>query len=267
MQIFDVNDLECRYVKPNTSLSVWTTLHQPYAVCNASLYDRKTREPVGTIIEDGKEVHLAGNGYGVGIKDGKMLFGTPWGDKWSDYLTGYNSPVQNGKYVAPTFRDQYVFENKLARIGIGRKNGRTYIVTADSVTLRQFADDAIRSGFDTLVNLDGGGSRHLYYNGRAVYSSERHPYNALAWYRSSNAGDELIASCPYPKPLVTLRIGAKGDDVRWAQWQLNRHGAKLTVDGSFGILTWYAARKFQRDNGLTVDGIVGKMTISALSGI
>lgn len=265
MQIFDVTDLECRYVKPNTSLSVWTTLHQPYAVCNASLYDFNTREPVGTIIEGGKEVHLAGNGYGVGIKDGKLLFGTPWGDKWSDYLTGYNSPVQNGKYAAPTFRDKYVFESKLSRIGIGRKGGKTYIVTADGVTLKQYAEDAIRSGFDTLVNLDGGGSRHLYYNGRAIYSSERLPYNALSWYRKSDSAP--ISSCPYAKPLVTLRIGAKGDDVRWLQWQLNRHGAKLTVDGAFGLLTWYAVRGFQRDKALVVDGIVGKMTISALSGM
>ncbi|MBO7670120.1 MAG: peptidoglycan-binding protein [Oscillospiraceae bacterium] len=261
MNTYDVTGLRCEIVRPNMTLVAWTLTHLPTAVCNASLYDFKTYEPVGTIIENGKLVHNAGNGYGIGVKDGKLGFGTPWGESWTDYLTGYNACVQQGKYVKPAWKDSYVFDCALSRIAIGRQGSKTFIVTDDGVTLKQFAQSAIKSGFDTLVNLDGGGSRHLYYNGATVYGSGRVPYNAIAWY-----GDLPKTACPFPTPTRLLRWGASGDDVRWLQWQLNRHGVKLTVDGGFGVLTWTAVRKFQRTKGLDVDGVVGEMTISALSG-
>ena len=194
------------------------------------------------------------------LADGWQLgFGTPWGERWTDFLTGYNAPVRNGAYVAPAWRDSYVFGSRLERIGIGRAGGKTYIVTDDNVTLKQFAQNAIKAGIDTLVNLDGGGSRHLYYNG-TVYASGRVPYNAIVWY-----GETPANGCPYPTPTGPVRLWSSGDAVRWVQWQLNRHGASLAVDGSFGLLTWYALRGFQRDKALTVDGVAGPMTISALS--
>lgn len=185
MKTFDVTGLRAEIVKPGMNLTAWAAQHKPFAVCNASLYDFGTRVPVGTVIEGGKLVHNDGNGFGCGVVANivGLGFGKPWDRAWTDYLTGYNSPVQDGKYVAPTFRDSYVFDCRLVRIGVGRCKGKTYIVTDDGVTLEEFAKNAIAQGFDTLVNLDGGGSRHLWYAGKAVYTSPRVPYNAIAFYK------------------------------------------------------------------------------------
>ena len=220
-----------------------------------------TREPCGTIIEAGKLAHNDGNGFGLGVKDGKLGFGTPWGDRWSDFLTGYNSPVQGGEYVAPAWVDNYVFPCRLARIAVGKAGNKTYIVVDDNVTLKQFATNAIKQGFDTLVNLDGGGSRHLLHKGTTIYYSSRVPYNAIAWYGETEKG-----LCPYRAPNRVLRWGSSGEDVKWLQWQLNRHGSNLGIDGSFGALTWAAVLNFQRKAKIGVDGVVGSMTVSALSG-
>jgi len=183
MRIFDVTDCRAEIVRPGSNLTTWAATHKPFAVCNASLYDLATRVPIGTIIEAGKVVHDDGNGYGYGVVNGKPGFGKPWDRDWTDYLTGYNSPIQNGKYVAPNFEDRYVFGCRLVRIGVGELGGRTVIVTDDFVTLKEFADHALAAGISTLVNLDGGGSRHLFYDGKTVYTSLRVPYNALAFYK------------------------------------------------------------------------------------
>ena len=46
-----------------------------------------------------------GNGFGCGVvaSIAGLGFGKPWDRAWTDYLTGYNSPVQDGKFVAPTY--------------------------------------------------------------------------------------------------------------------------------------------------------------------
>ena len=65
----------------------------------------------------------------------------------------------------------------------------------------------------------------------------------------------------------TIRKGAKGPTVVEAQGLLIRAGYSLPkhgADGSFGAETEEAVKAFQRDNGLTADGIVGPLTWAAL---
>ena len=61
-------------------------------------------------------------------------------------------------------------------------------------------------------------------------------------------------------PTSTLRRGSRGEQVKLLQKFLNWYGNKLTVDGDFGPATESAVLKFQIENNLTVDGIVGVKT-------
>lgn len=56
----------------------------------------------------------------------------------------------------------------------------------------------------------------------------------------------------------------KNEHVKVIQVNLNRHGAKLDVDRSFGPATEQAVKAFQKKNGLTVDGFVGAETTAML---
>ena len=71
---------------------------------------------------------------------------------------------------------------------------------------------------------------------------------------------------PPPYPGTVLRRGAQGSSVRQVQERLNELSAnpRLLADGSFGQLTEAAVIAFQKNNGLTSDGIVGSMTWNAL---
>lgn len=65
----------------------------------------------------------------------------------------------------------------------------------------------------------------------------------------------------------TIRKGAKGPTVVEAQGLLIRAGYSLPkhgADGRYGAETEAAVKAFQRDNGLTADGIVGPKTWAAL---
>ena len=63
-----------------------------------------------------------------------------------------------------------------------------------------------------------------------------------------------------PYPGVALRTGTAGGTVRLVQQKLNSLGEKISTDGKFGSATAAAVQRYQRRNGLTADGTVGKST-------
>lgn len=61
------------------------------------------------------------------------------------------------------------------------------------------------------------------------------------------------------------KYGSRGEEVRKIQTKLKNWGYYTgNVDGIFGTQTLNAVKKFQRKNGLVVDGIVGTKTLAAL---
>lgn len=64
-----------------------------------------------------------------------------------------------------------------------------------------------------------------------------------------------------------LKKGSEGDDVKELQEKLIALGydlGKYGADGDFGSATLTAVKAFQKDHGLTVDGIFGKKSYAAL---
>lgn len=81
---------------------------------------------------------------------------------------------------------------------------------------------------------------------------------------------EADNSNPYKLTRTEMKEGAFGESVKWLQWQLNKHGSNLKIDGIFGKQTKLSVLMFQKDHTddsgkpLLVDGIAGPKTISAL---
>ena len=72
---------------------------------------------------------------------------------------------------------------------------------------------------------------------------------------------------PEPDKKPTLRRGSTGSYVTLAQTQLIQKGyfcGDKGADGIFGKDTEAAIKRFQQDSGLTVDGVIGEKTWSAL---
>lgn len=82
-----------------------------------------------------------------------------------------------------------------------------------------------------------------------------------------DSGVETGGICTITLPII--KLGSKGTTVKMVQTMLAAHGypcANGGADGSFGTGTQAAVKKFQSAKKLTVDGVVGTNTYTALLG-
>lgn len=90
-------------------------------------------------------------------------------------------------------------------------------------------------------------------------------YRLDLWDLGDNPQTEPVNGNPYNEPTKNVKLGSScKNDVRWLQFELNKRGYRLIVDGIAGPKTINALKDFQTKNGLSVDGICGPLTRAAL---
>ena len=97
-------------------------------------------------------------------------------------------------------------------------------------------------------------------NGTAAPTPPAPPAIAPVW----NPAGGQFGLWPINSAKPTIRQGTTGDAVRYAQGVLTKNGIRTNVDGVFGPSTDRSVRSFQTSHGLTVDGVIGAATWSAL---
>jgi hypothetical protein len=107
--------------------------------------------------------------------------------------------------------------------------------------------------------------RNLAVNGRYIRGYGVPKYAVSAITTTTTKEKKVMVE------LTQLRKGATGNEVKTLQRLLSALGYKMEnngkvygVDGSFGTATYNAVIKFQKAKGLEPDGIVGKLTWTAL---
>lgn len=143
----------------------------------------------------------------------------------------------------------------------------TGVVTADVLNIRSSASTSssaittAKNGQAVLIleTLDG------WYKVQFTVNGTTYTGYASADYIKPDAS-QTAETCPYTEPTTTLSKGSSGDGVKWLQWHLAKLGylSESDMDGAFGAMTDTAVRSFQEDKGLTVDGLVGAGTRTAL---
>lgn len=146
-------------------------------------------------------------------------------------------------------------------------DGKIYIIGMKTSTVNMITSaEAYRKlkgmQFKDVIKLDGGGSFHMKVNGRVVAStSENRRINTVITIKDTMTNPSASL---YAEPTRLLKVGSYGNDVKWLQEMLNFRGYGLVVDGQFGSATKKAVEDFQKKNKLSVDGIVGPVTIRQL---
>jgi len=107
-------------------------------------------------------------------------------------------------------------------------------------------DNKNKSGLGGYHYHCGGNSAHLHKNGVCPYESNN---------TSTNSSSKK----------AKIKGSNSSKVIKKVQLKLNKLGYKCgTPDGKFGSQTKKALKNFQKDNGLSVDGILGKQVKKAL---
>ena len=161
--------------------------------------------------------------------------------------------AHNAFYRKPQVGDQVFF-------GDYGNEGHTGIVVAVSGNIITTVEGNTSGGYGVESNGDGVYIKRYNISTQYIPGFGRPNWEVV----SSNYGNEEgSVTVNYP----TIKLGSKGSDVKKAQQLLIAKGyscGAAGADGDFGAGTYNAVKKFQVDNGLEADGIVGANTWAAL---
>lgn len=195
----------------------------------------------------------------------ESAFGTSMlGSKWHNYFGMKCGSAWKGKSINLKTKEEYT----VGTLTTIRDNFRVYDSMEDGVkgyfdfiSTKRYANLKSASTpkeYLELIKKDGYATSSSYVNANmsciTKYDLDKYDWNNVQ-----------SVSNPYKLTDSIIKKGSKGESVKWLQYELNKHGYKLSVDGDFGAKTEAAVKDFQSKNKLVVDGIVGKNTIRSLT--
>lgn len=179
-------------------------------------------------------------------------FGLKCGSKWKGAFVTMNTKEEYTQGQLTTIRDSFRAYNNMSD---GVKGYYEFISSTRYANLklastpRQYAE---------YLKSDGYATSSTYVN-TLVNTVNAHD---LARF---DVPMEIIDTVPktgnpYREPIINVKFNSRGNNVRWLQFELNRYGYRLVVDGIAGEKTISALKDFQSSHDLVADGICGPLT-------
>lgn len=226
---------------------------------NGGLYDMTWFTPYCWLRVNGRTIHSENwSDWGYGWNDVPLTMDTSDNIKLYKNFISCVALIRNRSAIQPLTYDK-ALGGKRGRTAIGTRNNGDVVVwcSADgayAMTPEQLRSEMMNLGCQDALMLDGGASSQCITPIGNIVSSRRAQNYIAIWTHQDPV------QCPYDEPTHTIRWGGIGNGAKWVQWQLNRHGASLDVDGLFFGLSVEALRKFQHNHGLAWDGVCGPLT-------
>lgn len=177
-------------------------------------------------------------------------FGMKCGSSWKGMSVNLSTKEEYTQGQLTTIRDNFRAYDSMEDGVKGYFdfiNTKRYANLKNATTPREYLE---------FIKRDGYATSSSYVNSNMNVIS-RHDLERFDW-------ESVEKGNPYQLTKRSLTTGSKGESVKWLQYELNEHGANLTIDGVFGKQTKLAVLLFQKDHGLTQDGIAGPKTFAAL---
>ena len=189
--------------------------------------------------------------YGESLlaKDYHNYFGLKCGSSWKGERVRLKTKEEYSKGTLTTIYDYFrVYPSMEAGVNgyFDFISTKRYSALKDCTTPKQYLNKIREAGYATSFT-------YVTTNMNAVKK-----YNLTRFDNFEPIGN------PYREPVTNIKKGMCGNSIKWIQYELNRHGEDLKIDGIFGNKTHDAVSRFQETHNLTPDGIVGILTRTAL---
>lgn len=110
--------------------------------------------------------------YGIGILNNTDIqYGKDNEKQWRDFISAYPPLVVNSIKPHITIAKEIAGRTKRTILGYDNNYIYTISINGSGVTLEEAADIALTTGCTYAINLDGGGSTRLLYQGKAYATS------------------------------------------------------------------------------------------------
>lgn len=183
---------------------------KPDILINGGFFALSTGETVFDYIDNGQRISSNNTvEYGFGITHaGKLLYGKENEENWTDFVTAYPPLVINGK------KQKIAIESSIAgkarRTILGYDDTYIYTISVDNpgITLVEAAELSYNVGCKYAINLDGGGSTRLLYQGKAYATAEwnRPVDNVVAIY--TKKGNSININTTTIQEIYRVQVGA-----------------------------------------------------------
>ena len=267
-------------------------------ICNFQMFTIATREANYVLKVNGKVIGWDGENYwGFGWNKGDKTFTCDYAQSMAKYdnFAGCVPIIRDGKIVQHVAGVTYpsAIGGKRGHTVIGMKADGSIVIhcwadgSKEACRIEELGQKMLDLGCVNAINFDGGGSTQLICPDGKV-TTLRAIYNFLYFkfdkdekedkkedkVEKQEGSDKVV--CPYPEPIRNIRLGMRGEDIKFVQWYLKRHGYDLGkygvnkdgVDGSFGSKCYIALKNFQKkafpNQPKEWDGICGAKTKAAL---
>lgn len=188
-------------------------------------------------------------------------FGMKCGSKWTGRSVNKATKEEYTPGVLTTIRDNFRAYDTMADGVKGYYdfiNTTRYANLKTAISAKQYAE---------YLKADGYATSSTYIS-TLVYTVDTHGLKEydkqLKGAAVSSGSEQPVNGNPYPEPVTNVRMNSRGEDVKWLQWELNRRGFNLKIDGVAGTRTIGALMVFQSRYGLQPDGVCGAMSRETL---
>lgn len=190
-------------------------------------------------------------------------FGLKCGKNWGGAFVTMNTKEEYIQGQLVTVRDNFRAYNNLSDGVKGYYDFISYSRYANLKTAANYKEYAVN------LKKDAYATSSSYIN-TLIMTVERWTLTQYDKMLDSSAAGEPVNGNPYREPIISVKYNSRGNNVRWVQYELNKRGYRLIVDGIFKEKTLNAVKAFQEtafpDDPDEWDGIVGPKTRGKLKG-
>lgn len=194
----------------NESFGAMMARAVPAAAVTGTFFDTRSLLPIGDIVIGGQIAHFGGRGAALCVAPDPLTGATraqirPNAGLWrhTDW-SSYESVLAGGMWLmrggaltldwrAQGFRDPSLFRpNPRVAVGLTASGKLLLVATGKRVSLGRWAKVLKELGAVDALNLDGGSSTGMFYQGHAVIRPGRRLTNTLAVYTRRDAYDRAV---------------------------------------------------------------------------